>query len=323
MPAAAELAAPFVPEIEPAAADALDRYLRHLESVRGLSPHTIRNYRTDLAQFLRWLAAAEVPLAGLARAHYRRWLAELQRSGVADASIRRRASTVKSFIRRLRITGELPADPLRLASVPRGARRLPKPLSREQIEALLQAPDPETPAGIRDRAVIETLYSCGIRISELAGMRLADYQPDSRGFIVRGKGGRERAVLLGAPAERALRAWLRDGRPAMATDRSADALWLNQRGGRLGVRAVQLALKRHAAAAGLPPDIHPHLLRHSFATHMLDGGANLRVVQELLGHASVSTTQLYTHVTESGKRAAIDQALDGIAEHLRDRRRRD
>lgn len=320
---AAEPATPSVLEIEPTAAEALDRYLRHLEAVRGLSPHTIRNYRTDLAQFLRWLAAAEVPLAGLARAHYRQWLAELQRSGAADASIRRRASTVKSFIRRLRVTGELPADPLRLASIPRGPRRLPKPLSQEQIEALLQAPDPETPAGIRDRAVIETLYSCGIRISELAGMRLADYQPDGRGFIVRGKGDRERAVLLGAPAERALRAWLRDGRPAMATDRSGDALWLNQRGGRLSVRAVQLALKRHAAAAGLPADIHPHLLRHSFATHMLDGGANLRVVQELLGHASVSTTQLYTHVTESGKRAAIDQALDGIAEHLRDRRRRD
>ena len=318
MPAAPE--SPPAAEIEPAAAAALERYLRHLEAARGLSPHTLRNYRSDLTQFLIWLGKRETPLAGLSRASYREWIADLQASGAADASIRRRSSTVKSFTRRLAATGELDSDPLRLASIPKGAQRLPKPLAQEQIAALLEAPDTETPAGLRDRAILEVLYGCGVRISELAGMRISDYQPDGRQFIVRGKGGKERAVLLGAPAERAMAAWLRAGRPELVSENSGDWLWLNQRGGKLSARAVQIALKRHAAAAGLPADIHPHLLRHSFATHMLDGGANLRVVQELLGHASVSTTQLYTHVTESGKRAAIDQALDGIAEHLRSRR---
>ena len=314
--------APPETQLEPAAQRALDAYLRDLQAGRGLSPHTVRNYRSDLSQFLAWLHRREIPLARLARAHYREWIADLQAEGAADASIRRRSSTLKSFTRRLAASGLLDSDPLRLASIPKGAQRLPKPLAGQQIAALLDAPDAATPAGLRDRAILEILYGCGLRISELAGMRIADYQPDGRQFIVRGKGNKERAALLGAPAERALAAWLRDGRPEMASDRSADWLWLNQRGGKLSQRAVQLSLKRHAAAAGLPPETHPHLLRHSFATHMLDGGADLRVVQELLGHASVSTTQLYTHVTESGKRAAVESALDGIAEHLRDRRRR-
>lgn len=314
--------APAATRIEPAAEQALAAYLRDLQAARGLSPHTIRNYRNDLSQFLAWLNQRDIPLARLSRAHYREWIADLQSADTADASIRRRSSTVKSFTRRLAASGALESDPLRLASIPKGALRLPKPLADDQISALIAAPDASTPAGLRDRAILEILYGCGLRISELAGMRLADYQPDGRQFIIRGKGGKERAALLGAPAERALAAWLRGGRPEMATDDSADWLWLNQRGGRLSQRAVQLSLKRHAAAAGLPPEIHPHLLRHSFATHMLDGGADLRVVQELLGHASVSTTQLYTHVTETGKRAAVESALDGIADHLRERRRR-
>ena len=319
MPAAPDLSA-AESAIEPAAEAVLERYLRELEAVRGLSPHTLRNYRSDLTQFLVWLHARGAALGELSRAHYREWLADLQAGGAAEASIRRRSSTVKSFARRLAATGELPSDPLRLASIPKGAQRLPKPLSEQQISALLEAPDASTAAGLRDRAILEILYGCGVRISELAAMSVGDYERDGRQFIVRGKGDKERAVLLGGPAERALAAWLHGGRPQLVSEASGEALWLNQRGGRLSARAVQIALKRHAAAAGLPADLHPHLLRHSFATHMLDRGANLRVVQELLGHASVSTTQLYTHVTESGKRAAIDQALDGIAEHLRSRR---
>ena len=289
---------------------------------RGLSRHTLRNYRSDLGHFLGWLAERGIALPTMARRDYRGYLAELRETGVAEGSIRRRASTIKSFVRRLHRDGELASNPLELAATPKATMQLPKSLSTGQIEALLAAPDRSTPGGLRDRAILDVLYSCGLRVSELIDMRLGDYDPDGMLFVVRGKGGKERATLLGGPAERSLEDWLRAGRPTLAGERSADWLWLNRHGGPLSARAVQLRVQRYAAQAGLGRNVHPHLLRHSFATHMLDGGADLRVVQELLGHASVSTTQLYTHVSEHGKRAAIEDALDGISELLRERRSR-
>ncbi len=289
---------------------------------RGLSPHTLRNYRSDLSHFLRWLSGQQIELPALTRREYRRYLADLYDAGTAEASIRRRAGTVKSFVRRLHRDGRLPSNPLELAAAPKAPVQLPKTLSPEQIAALLAAPDRSTPAGLRDRAILDVLYSCGLRVSELVAMRVGDYDPDAMLFVVRGKGGKERAALLGGPAERSLRDYLQGGRAALAGERSADWLWLNRYGGPLSARAVQLRVQRCAAQAGLGGRVHPHLLRHSFATHMLDGGADLRVVQELLGHASVSTTQLYTHVSERGKRAAVEDALDGIAELLREQRTR-
>ena len=298
----------------------LEGYLERLRVTRGLSPHTLRNYRTDLGHFLRWLSERGIELAGLGRRDYRDYLATLREAEMAEASIRRRASTIKSFVRRLHREGQLPTDPLELASTPKTPAQLPKSLALHEIDALLEAPDRSTPAGLRDRAMLEVLYSCGVRVSELTGMRVGDYDPDAMLFVVRGKGDKERAVLLGDPAERALRDYLHAGRPALTGEQVNQWLWLNRFGKRLSSRAVQLRVRRYAAEAGLGRDVHPHLLRHSFATHMLDGGADLRVVQELLGHASVSTTQLYTHVTERGKRAAIEDALDGISELLRERR---
>ena len=298
----------------------LDRYLNELRDLRGLSPHTLRNYRSDLTHFLAWLKESGVAIDDLHRADYRAYLARLQANGAAESSVRRRAATIKSFTRWLRQRGRLESDPLRLAAVPRATRYLPKQLPQDQVDALLNAPDVDTPFGLRDRAILEILYGCGVRISELVGMKVSDYDRAAMQFIVRGKGDKQRAVLLGEPAERRLRAYLQDGRTELASDGSDHWLWLNRFGRPLSARAVQIAVRRYAKAVGIPKSVHPHLLRHSFATHMIEGGADLRIVQELLGHASVSTTQIYTHVAESAKRATVEEAADGIADLLRRRR---
>ncbi len=302
---------------------ALDRYLDALEHGRGLSPHTIRNYRSDLEQFLRWLENDGRELTSLSRAGYRSYLASLQADGAAEASVRRRASTIKALSRQLTQTGFFERDPLALASTPKAASRLPTVLSQQQVEALLDAPDTATPGGLRDRAILEVLYGAGLRVSELIGLRTTDYDDDAIGLRVVGKGNKERFALLGGAARRWLRGYLRDGRPQLLSEQSASWLWLNRFGGPLSARAVQISMQRHAQCAGLPPGLHPHLLRHSFATHMLDGGADVRIVQELLGHASVSTTQIYTHVSDAARRDTIEQALDTLAERGRERRQRD
>ena len=301
---------------------ALEQYLGLLRDGRGLSPHTVRNYRSDIGDFLKWLDVESRELSDLTRADYRGYLASLQDTGMAESSVRRRASTIRSFTRHLKRTGELSRDPLRLAATPKATSRLPHVLGQSQVAALLEAPDTATVAGIRDRAMLECLYAAGLRISELVGLEVTDYDDDHQAFVVHGKGDRQRVALLGDTARLWLRRYLRDSRPSLVSNKSTDALWLNRFGKALSARAVQLSLKRHAERAGLPIDVHPHLLRHSFATHMLDGGADVRVVQELLGHASVSTTQLYTHVTDAARRETIDHALDGIAELLRERRSR-
>ncbi len=301
----------------------LDHYLALLEHGRGLSSHTIRNYRTDITHFLDWLRGQDRELSELTRADYREYLASLQDNAVAEASIRRRASSIRSFTRHLKRAGDLERDPLTLAATPKAASRLPAVLSPKQVEALLAAPDTSTPSGIRDRAILECLYAAGLRVSELTGLHTSDYDADHNAFIVNGKGDKQRVALIGTAARRWIRRYLRDGRPGLVSARSESWLWLNRFGGPLSTRAVQLLVKRCAERAGLPPDLHPHLLRHSFATHMLDGGADVRVVQELLGHASVSTTQIYTHVSDAARRETIEHALDGIADLLRERRSRE
>ena len=303
--------------------DALDAYLSLLEHGRGLSTHTIRNYRSDITHFLHWLESSDHALNDLSRADYRQYLFNLQQDGMAEASVRRRASTIRSFTRHLSRTNELEHDPLVLAATPKATSYLPTVLSENEIAALLTAPDVSTPSGLRDRAILEVLYGAGLRVSELVGIRTTDYDADHNAFRVRGKGDKERVALLGASARHWLQRYLRDGRPALLSKKSESWLWLNRFGGPLSVRAVQLSVRRYAQRAGLPEDVHPHLLRHSFATHMLDGGADVRVVQELLGHASVSTTQIYTHVTDAARRETVEHALDGIADLLRDRRSRD
>ena len=303
--------------------ESLDRYLSRLEHGRGLSPHTIRNYRSDISHFLAWMERHDRQLGDLSRADYRQYLADIQAGGIAEASVRRRASTIRSFTRHLTRTDELDLDPLVLASTPRATSHLPTVLSQSDIESLLLAPDVSAPPGIRDRAILEVLYGAGLRVSELVKMRTTDHDADYNAIRVLGKGDKQRMALLGKSARHWLQRYLRDGRPAMASAKSETWLWLNRFGGPLSARAVQLSVRRYAQRAGLPGDVHPHLLRHSFATHMIDGGADVRVVQELLGHASVSTTQIYTHVSDAARRDTVEHALDGIADLLRERRSRD
>lgn len=303
-----------------ALADSLERYLHHLEAVLGRSPHTIRNYRSDLQQFVDWLGDRNRTIDAINRADYRSYLAELQEAGIAERSRQRRASTIRSFTRHLAARGEIARDPLALAATPMSTARLPSVLSLDQVADLLSAPATATPGGLRDRAILEVLYGGGLRISELTAMRIRDYDADQRGFIVRGKGNKERMALLGRSALHWLERYRNGGRSALARPGSSDWLWLNRFGNPLSARAVQLSVRRYAQRAGLPEDVHPHLLRHAFATHMIDGGADVRVVQQLLGHASVSTTQIYTHVSDAARRDTIEQALDGVAALLQNRR---
>ena len=303
------------------AAKLLNRYLHGMQVERNLSPYTLRNYRSDLSHFLEYLAHHDLVLDAVTRTDYRDYVGGLQEGEMAPASVRRRASTVKAFFKHLFAKGHVPRNPLLLAGTPKIPQRLPTFLSREQVEALLAAPNLHTAAGLRDRAILEVLYGAGIRVSELASLRLASVDWENAMLRVLGKGRRERVALMGNAAVHAIADYVADGRPGLVGPRSTDWLWLNRFGGPLSARAVQLSLQCYAVQAGLGRSVHPHLLRHSFATHMLEGGADVRVVQELLGHASVATTQIYTHVTEAAKRLALESALDGISWQIKDRRR--
>jgi site-specific recombinase XerD len=291
----------------------LDAYLARLRVERNLSAYTLRNYRTDIGHFLDWWGHVEGtdPL-DITRPAFRRYLAALDADGMARASVARKVSTVHTFYRHLAQEGVLPADPLRELKPPKKPRTLPKVLGQTLIDALLSAPDRQTDTGVRDRAILELLYAAGLRVRELTGLDLDAVDLHEQTVRVTGKGNKQRIALFGEPAERALRLYLKTARPQLARDAKQRALFLNREGGRLSVRAlfgVELLVRRYAAAAGIDERAYPHLLRHSFATHMLDGGADVRIVQELLGHTSASTTQIYTHVTEARQRQVYTDAF--------------
>ena len=302
------------------AEELLDRYLTDRRLRKNLSPYTLRNYTADLRHFFDFLDERGTPVRSVDRLFVREYLSTLVESGLASASISRKVSTLRSFYRHLRTEGVLDIDPLLGVRGPRRERRLPNFLTQEQIETLIGAADADTPQGLRDRSILELLYACGVRVSEVVGLDVASVDLSDRTMRVWGKGARERLVVMGRPAARAVERYLREGRPRLA-QRKETALLLNRDGGRISQRAVQLMVRKYALAAGIDRSVHPHLLRHTFATHLLEGGADLRVVQTLLGHASVNTTQIYTHVTESAKRKAIDEALEGIARIEEERRR--
>ncbi|MFW3169518.1 tyrosine recombinase XerC [Geodermatophilus sp. CPCC 206100] len=291
-------------------AEALAGYEEHLRTQRDLSEHTVRGYVTDAVWLLDHLVrrggtrADDLDLATL-----RSWLAQGRTRGAERATTARRAAAARSLTAWLRRAGLTPEDVgLRLVS-PKARRTLPDVLAPDQARALVEsAAGAEEPVGLRDAVVLELLYASGIRVSELVGLDVDDVDRGRRLLRVLGKGRKERSVPYGAPAERALDAWLTRGRPALATDRSGPALLLGSRGGRLDPREVRRTV--HAAVADTPgaPDIGPHGLRHTAATHVLEGGADLRSVQELLGHASLATTQIYTHVTVERLRAVHAQA---------------
>ncbi len=293
----------------------LEQYLRMLQAERNRSAYTLRNYASDLHAYFAFLANdAKVDVLASDRHTVRAYLASLMESGVAPASISRKLSTLRSFYRYLEQTGHVSDNPCRGVHGPGRPRRLPGFLSEEEVSALVTAPEPDKPQGMRNRALLELLYAAGARVSEVANLNTADLELAGAGgaLRVRGKGNRQRMVLIGKPAARALRRYLREGRPRLSKG-AEEALFLNRDGERLSVRAVQAIVHKCALACGLDRRAYPHLLRHTFATHMLDGGADLRVVQELMGHASANTTQIYLHVTEERQRQVYEGAWDAMA----------
>ena len=294
----------------------IDAFRRHLSAERNLSAHTVRAYCGDLANLFGHLErVGEGELAGIDLTALRRWLAWQQSGGAERTTLQRRAASVRTFFAWAKRTGRVDADPAAGLRSPRADRRLPPTLEVDHVTDALerlaaavdQAEDDLSRASTRrDLAILEVLYAGGIRVSELCGLNLTDLDR-ARGVVrVFGKGGKERTVPLGSPAWRAVEDWLR-WRGRLARD-AADAVFVGDRGARIDPRVVRRTV--HAALAGVPgaADLGPHGLRHAMATHLLEGGADLRSVQEILGHASLSTTQLYTHVTNERLRTAFRQA---------------
>ncbi len=314
----------------------LEKFLASL-AARDASPHTLRAYRTAVSAYFAWLASAGSGWRSPSRTVLRAYLAELG-DGRARSSVAQRLAAIRSFHRWARRVGLADADPWAAVGTPRRPRRLPPVLTVVEVERIVASAGDRPPASgvrqvvrhvdapsttpgrdameralaLRDVAIVETAYAAGLRIAELAGLTL-DNLDLSRGELrVIGKGRKERAGLLGRPARRALAAYLADGRPALLgrarPGPAPDAVFLNARGARLGARGMRYRLDAAFVRAGAPEGTHPHTLRHSFATHLLDGGADLRVVQELLGHASLATTQIYTHVSPARLRVAYSGA---------------
>ena len=280
-----------------------NRYINYLEAERNVSPYTVRNYTTDLLDFFQFLGAKGVgSLKEVDRYVVRDYLSHLIGRGLVKASIARKLSAIRSFYRYLLREEMISTSPVATTSSPKLDRRLPAFLTLEEVEKLLEAPDLSTPQGQRDRALLELLYASGLRVSELVSLNLEQVDLDSREIRVWGKGAKERITLMGKPAARALSAYLSQGRPELLGEKRSRALFLNRYGERLTERTVQKILDDYATKVGIGKKVHPHMLRHTFATHLLDGGADLRVVQELLGHANLSSTQIYTHVTKSQAR---------------------
>jgi len=275
----------------------LQDYLHYLQAEGKLSPFTRRNYATDLQDFFTFLQLKELNIQNIDKEGIRDYLAWLSSKGLARASISRRLSALRSLYRYLVKEKLLWHNPLALVSTPKAERRLPSFLSSEEVRALLQAPDISTPMGIRDKAILEFLYASGLRVSEVVSLDLPNINLQYREVRVWGKGGKERVVFLGKPAAEAVESYILKVRPNLLGDKRNEALFLNRYGKRLSQRMLQRLIKEYAIKAGLNKKVHPHLLRHTFATHLLDGGADLRVVQELLGHTSLASTQVYTHIS--------------------------
>ncbi|MEP6851226.1 MAG: tyrosine recombinase XerC [bacterium] len=300
-------------DLPTALVDAAERFVRYLSLERDRSPHTVRAYRRDVLELLVHAArlGASTP-DELGLPVLRSWLARMRTSGSARASLARRAAAARTFTAWAQREGLAEHDPGALLATSRAHRSLPAVLDVEQAAALLEPAGPRSresePLGRRDQVVVELLYGTGIRVAELVALDVGHLDRHRRVVRVLGKGRKERTVPFGLPADRAVEAWLEDGRPGLATEASGAALLLGARGARLDQREVRRIVHRRTAQLASAPDIGPHGLRHSAATHLLEGGADLRAVQELLGHASLATTQIYTHVSVERLRSTYNQA---------------
>ncbi len=283
----------------------LDEFRSYLSDTRQLAALTVRNYLTDIEPFGEYLRKEQrTDFSAADRLFIRSYLAWLIKLGYVNASISRKLSALRSFYRFLKDRGVVDRDETDLVTAPKKPRRLPGVESAVGIEALLEAPSRTSATGIRDRAILELAYAAGLRVSEIASLDVGDVESGTGEVWVIGKGSKPRIALLGEPALVALENYLENVRKSNGAGPADTALFLNRSGGRLSTRSIQSMTKRYALQAGLDLDFHTHTLRHSFATHLLDGGADLRVVQELLGHSSPATTQIYTHVSAAQARKA-------------------
>lgn len=289
--------------------DALVDFERTLRLEHSKSPHTVKAYVTDVRSLLEHLTRMSgQSIADLDLTVLRSWLAKSRTLGAARSTLSRRAASARAFTAYALARGLLQTDPGPQLVSPSAHRTLPEVLTPQQAVDLVEQVEGDEPIALRDRAVLEILYAGGIRVGELVGLNLDSYDDSRTVLRVLGKGSKERTVPIGAPARRALEAYLAEGRPALGTARSGDAMLLGVRGGRLDAREVRRIVQRAITTVDGAPRISPHGLRHSAATHLLEGGADLRSVQELLGHESLATTQIYTHVSVERLRSAFDQA---------------
>lgn len=313
-------------ELPPLLIDAIDDFESHLAAERNRSPATVAAYLSDVVSLLdhlgRMVGDRDAELSELTLPVLRSWLARQRSSGAARSSMGRRAAAARSFTAWAHRTGRLPQDVGARLAAPRPDKTLPSVLRADQAERMLDAAPVEAPAAdpaasadpadgavaLRDQAILELLYASGIRVSELTGLDREAIDRHRRVIRVLGKGSKQRTVPFGLPADRALERWLASGRPVLAGRESGDAVFLGRRGRRIDQRAVRTLVHRRTAAVDGAPEIAPHGLRHTAATHLLEGGADLRTVQELLGHASLATTQLYTHVSTERLTAVYRQA---------------
>jgi integrase/recombinase XerC len=308
--AAAESGEKLTPEFDRLVSD----YRRHLTSERRLSDHTVRAYTGDVAAMLAHLQQTGMTsLDQTELPDLRGWLAQLQTGGAARASVQRRAAAIRVFWTWAEQTGRTDRDVASALKSPKKQRRLPPTLDQELARQMLtaasaRADDAGGPVGVRDVAILETLYATGIRVSELCGLDLGDVDHDRQLLQVFGKGGKERRVPLGGPAVTALNRWTAVARPRLFGPESGNAVFLGERGKRIDPRVVRRIVHRALQVTDDAPDLGPHGLRHAMATHLLEGGADLRSVQEMLGHSSLATTQIYTHVTHDRLRRAFEQA---------------
>ncbi len=293
-PAAPAASPPPAPGIEPLLLD----FLAYLELERGLSRNTLEAYRSDLLQFGEFLERRGLTAANAAHGDLAAFLSGL---GVAPSTLARKVACLRSFYRHLRREGAIVHDPTAELRGPRKPQRLPRVLTREEVARLLAQPLGTEPLALRDRALLELMYACGLRASEAVGLELADVDVEEMVLCARGKGSKERIVPIGRQAVAALRAYCRAGRPALLRSQSATRgetrLFLNSRGAGLTRQGLYKIVQGHARSAGLEERMSPHTLRHSFATHLLAGGCDLRSLQEMLGHADLTTTQVYTHLS--------------------------
>jgi len=292
---------------------AVDEFAAYLRAERDRSEHTVRAYVGDLTSLVDHLARlGRTDLSGLDVAVLRSWLARQRTQGRARTTLARRASAARMFTAWAHRRGLIDADPGSLLAMPKARRSLPEVLRVDEAATMLDAVADDAsdrdPIAVRDLALLELLYATGIRVSELVGLDLEDMDENRRVVRVLGKGRKERSVPYGAPAEKAVRDWLAIGRRRLAGPGAGRALFVGARGGRLGVRAARQVVHTRLRAVPGAPDLGPHGLRHTAATHLLEGGADLRSVQELLGHASLATTQVYTHVSIDRLRRAYEQA---------------